>query len=38
VSVNPPRRGKDYNEALLLAIRLERENKHQSRREAAFSI
>ena len=38
VSVNPPRRGKDYNEVLLRAIRLERENKHQSRREAAFSI
>lgn len=27
VSVNPPRRGKDYNEALLQTIRLEREQK-----------
>jgi len=38
VSVNPPRGGKDYNEALLRAIKLEREQKQQSRREAAISI
>ena len=38
VSVNPPRGGKDYNEALQHAVRLEREQKHQSRREAAFSL
>lgn len=39
VSVNPPHRGaKDYNEALLNTIRPEREQKQQSRREAAFSL
>jgi len=38
VSVNPPHRGKDYNEALLHDINLEREQKHQRRREAAISL
>ena len=34
VSVNPPRRGHDYNEALLNAIRMEHEQKKQHRRKA----
>ena len=38
VSINPPHRGKDYNEALLHDINLEREQKHQRRREAAISL
>ncbi len=38
VSVNPPRRGKDYNEALLHDINREREQKRQRRREAAISF
>lgn len=38
VSVNPPHRGKDYNDTLLSDIRLEREQKQQRRREAAFSL
>ena len=39
VSVNPPHRGaNDYNDLLLQDIQREREQKHRSRREAAFSI
>lgn len=38
VSVNPPRRGKDYNEALQNTINLEREQKLRRRREAAILI
>lgn len=38
VSIEPPKVGKDYNEALLHAVNLEREQKKQRRREAAHSI
>lgn len=38
MSVNPPRKGKDYNEALLYVIAQERGHKLQRRREAAISI
>jgi DNA primase len=38
VSVNPPRRGKDYNDVLLHAINTEREQKQQSRRKADILI
>lgn len=38
VSVHPPPNGKDYNEALLHAISLERKEKPPRRREAAISI
>jgi hypothetical protein len=37
VSINPPRGGKDYNDALLRAVSMEREQK-QHRREAAISL
>jgi hypothetical protein len=38
VSVNPPRGGKDYNDALLHAVSVEREQKPQRRRQAAQSV
>ena len=39
VSVNPPHRGaNDYNDLLLQDVQREKEQKHRSRREAAFSI
>ena len=39
VSVNPPHRGaNDYNDLLLQDIQREKEQKHRSRREAAFFI
>jgi DNA primase len=38
VSVNPPRGGKDYNDALLRAVSLEREQKTHRRQEAAISL
>ncbi len=38
ISVNPPRRGKDYNESLLHDISLEKEQKQKCRREAAISL
>ena len=39
VSVNPPHRGaKDYNDLLIRDIEQDREQKHHSRRRAAFSI
>lgn len=39
VSINPPRRGKDYNDALLHTIRMEREQHHVGhRKEAGFCI
>lgn len=39
VSVNPPRRGKDYNDTLLHAIKMEQEQKQVGhRKEAGFSI
>ena len=39
VSINPPRRGKDYNEALIYTIARERERKQADRRKVAgFSI
>jgi len=39
VSINPPRRGKDYNEALLQSINLERERNHPAHKKAAgFSL
>jgi hypothetical protein len=38
VSVNPPRGGKDYNEALLRAVSIEREQKPQRRRQAAIFL
>ena len=38
VSVNPPRGGKDYNDALLQAIAFEREQKTHRRREAAILV
>jgi hypothetical protein len=37
-SFNPPRGGKDYNDALLRAVNLEREQKSQFRRQAAISL
>jgi hypothetical protein len=38
VSVNPPRGGKDYNDALLRAVSIEREQKPQRRRQAAILL
>jgi hypothetical protein len=37
-SIEPPRIGKDYNEALLHEIKQEREQKQTKRRETAFSL
>lgn len=38
VSINPPRRGKDYNEALLNILSTKQEQKTLCRREAALSL
>jgi len=38
VSVSPPRRGNDYNDALLCVIHTEQEQKQSRRREAAILV
>lgn len=38
VSINPPRRGKDYNDTLLHDINMERKQKQAGHREAGLSI